>query len=188
MKVSGLMKKIAGAALALALLFGGTLQRGAGQALAAPAAAATNAGQSVLPVGFVPQTTPVTCWAASIAMVTGYKTGRYYTDLQISGGTVQAMPPGYGPTILGRLGVSATEVGPLAPQAAMAQIDAGNPFIVTTMSGPTTGHMFVVNGYGSDGYQLYLSVLDPMSGQHWVPFGQVQMSGYGRWVSTVELN
>ena len=157
-----------------------------------------------LDVTFRRQHTQVWCWAATIAMVGAYVTGRGAEDCEVLSGYDRLLG---GPgsccqfpqrcartgssqemkTILSRIfGLSGSHYSRALTYAELRrEIDGNRPFIAAIRNG-FSGHVVVVSGYEAPDRVI---LLDPMSGRHVVPYGQVRQNfQLGSWTETLTVS
>lgn len=157
-----------------------------------------------LDVSFRRQHTLVWCWAATIAMVGAYVTGKGAEDCEVLSaydrllggrggccefpqrcartGSSQEMK-----TILSRIfGLSGYHYPRALTYAELQrEIDRGKPFIAAIRNG-FSGHVVVVSGYETPDRVI---VLDPMSGRHVVRYGQLRQNfRLGSWTETLTVS
>jgi hypothetical protein len=157
-----------------------------------------------LEVSFRRQHTLVWCWAATIAMVGAYVTGRGAEDCEVLSaydrllggpggccqspqrcsrtGSSQEMK-----TILSRIfGLSGYHYPrPLTYAEVKREIDRDKPFIAAIRNG-FSGHVVVVSGYETPDRVI---LLDPMSGRHVVRYGQLRRNfQLGSWTETLTVS
>jgi Papain-like cysteine protease AvrRpt2 len=157
-----------------------------------------------LDVSFRRQHTLVWCWAATIAMVGAYVTGRGAEDCEVLSAYDQLLGgPGsccQSPqrcartgssremkTILSRIfGLSGYHYPrPLTYAELKREIDRDKPFIAAIRNG-FSGHVVVVSGYETPDHVI---LLDPMSGRHVVRYGQLRQNfQLGSWSETLTVS
>jgi predicted double-glycine peptidase len=139
-----------------------------------------------LDVPFHRQNTQMWCWAASIAMVSEYFTGRPIEDCEVLSlydralqgpGTCcmgdsrcmrGSMPNEIGPILTNIFGLRVQTLSRgLSWQELVSNIDNGKPVIAWVWNSPSSAHVMVLVGYDEYGSVI---VLDPMAGRKSYPF------------------
>jgi hypothetical protein len=139
-----------------------------------------------LRVPFHRQNTQVWCWAASIAMVSQFFTGRPIEDCQVLSLYDQAfggpgtccsgdrrcmrgsMPGEIGPILTNIFGLQASTLSRgLSWNEFVMHIDNGKPVIAWFWNSPSSAHVVVLSGYDDSGNVV---ILDPMAGRLVLPF------------------
>jgi len=143
-------------------------------------------GLKTLDIELRRQNTPVWCWAATIAMVVQYLKNRNLEDCEVLSiydralggrglccqGARECLRTGQTSEMGAILGRIFDVHGRYIPRAlsfdeVVANIDADKPMIAGLQKGPS-GHVVVIAGY--DTSDNTIKVLDPMHGEHWVPY------------------
>ena len=128
-----------------------------------PLATLSNPDGHVLSVPLKKQTTPKSCWAACVASVAQYLTGRTYSCSGISTGASMDETI----DVVRSLGLNATNaITSIYIADLMNYICDDSPILGGFLYGGNNGHMMVIRGYSSGSNHFTLLLMDPVDASY----------------------